>query len=464
MHKQSSIAEILAWISWFISLTLIIVLWSMWGSNKSSHIKLSMRKPFTNWLEVKNLFENTTAYAFDELPTIEYKLWNVSWCSLPSFRKNSLPKNRSASCVCLFDVWTDFLNETKNTHLDISWDNRSHFASRSLSCMSRRAPWLIEDCGEDCFIHPMILCLYINVVVFILITGYLVLTRSSGWMARLFIVLLSVAFSAGFWAMGLKSNMIYIVIFLVIAFSLTYALLQEFVDYSQGGPLETVMRQPTSLMMHWPLRPLMRGSQETQQPITVKPPPIMICAWWAFLLIFPVYTIYIAISNTTRDIMGVTVFGSLGYIAALMLQRYYWTFWYIQPNQIVTYFTEKHTEEININWKMEYRSTYLFRDYPRVVLMFGTIVTGIFVGFLSYAHGFKNSPYMSSTAIFPLTIGLALAFGPIEIWNQSEFSAALKSGTIDGMYKQLGWMDAVQVLSLSLANIIFASVVISDST
>ena len=477
MGTQTNTAEIVAWITWAVSLILIITVWSTWSSHKDSTIALSVRRPFSNWLDVRDLFRNTTQYLPAEPLLLEAQLWNASWCSLPTFRRTSTPRNRSASCVCLYNVLTLFLNDTKTSYDNISVKTRDHYASQSLSCMSNRVPWMIETCGPDCFIHPMILAMYPNIVVFLLISGYLVLTKSNGWIARGLVACLGLAFSAGFWAINLRNNIIYITIFAVIAFSLTYALLQEFKEYSSLNTSTDVSKciqqhphhQPTQLMMVWPLRPLLRAEpDETVQPpalAQMKPHPIMICAWWAFLLVFPVYTIYIAISHTTRDIMGVAIFGTVGYIIALMLQRFYWTFWYIQEKQDITYTKWQHSENIEIHWTMDYRTAYMFEDYPRAILLVGSVLSGIFLFFMSSAHALPNSPYISSIAILVLTVGLAIMFGPVEIWNQMAMHKYLHVTTIfaDDPYKPVSWIDMSQILSLSIANLVFVAVVIQDS-
>jgi len=323
----------------------------------------------------------------------------------------------------------------------------------------------------------MILTMYPNIVVFLLISGYLVLTKSNGWIARVFIACLGLAFSAGFWAINLRNNVIYIAIFVVITFSLTYALLQEFKEYSSLNTPTDVDKciqqqprpQPAQLMMVWPLRPLRAEPDPAVQPppdlTQIKPHPIMICGWWAFLLVFPVYTIYIAISHTTRDIMGVAVFGTLGYVTALMLQRFYWTFWYIQEKQNMIFTKQQHTETVEIQWTMGYRTAYVFVDYPRVVLLVGSLLTGLFLSFLSYVHGLPHSPYRSSTAIFPLTLGLAIMFGPVEVWNQMGMCKYMSTNQVlsSDPYKPVSWIDTAQLLSLSLANLVFAALVIDDS-
>jgi hypothetical protein len=472
-RPSNATAEIVAWVTWAISFILILVVWSVWSAHKDAIIPLSVRRPFTNWLDVKNLFQNTTRYTPAETSVLEALLWNVSWCSLPTYRKTSTPRNRSASCVCLFNVLTQFLNDTKTTYANISLEVRDQYGSESLRCMSNRAPWRIEECGPDCFIHPMILTLYPNIVVFLLVSGYLILTRTNGWPARGLVACLGLGFAIGFWVINLRNHVIYIAIFAVITFSLTYALLQEFQDYSGGKtppPVAKSMQPASHLMMVWPLRPLLKADPDPsttppQDLAQMKPHPVMICTWWAFLLVFPVYTIYIAISHATRDIIGVAVFGTMGYIAALMLQRYYWTFWYIQEKQSITYAKEQHGENIEIQWTLGYRTAYLFEDYPRIVLLVGTALTGVFLGVLSYAHGFSNSPFMSSTAIYLLTLGIAIMFGPVEIWNQIVMHRYLSVTQVnaDDPYKPVSWIDMSQILSLSLANIVFASVVMKDT-
>lgn len=114
-------------------------------------------------------------------------LWNLmrlSWCSYPNALPGTTPVTRSPGCQCIGNVYLRFVTETFGNGTNVRGDvvnttlaQRDKYGSDVLTCFDRRQVSRTQTCGLVCSTHSAGLMLYVNIVTFLALFGYLVFSE-----------------------------------------------------------------------------------------------------------------------------------------------------------------------------------------------------------------------------------------------------------------------------------------------
>lgn len=250
-------------------------------------------------------------------PSLLQRMMGVSWCAYPNARAGVTPTTRNSGCRCLADVYLSFVRESANMSSNVTRELRERYVGRALSCVDQRHVSRTVTCGRSCSVHPLGMMLYCNSAVFLICVTYLMFTSESvhklleGWGPTTKMV-------------TLKS--------LVLTAGLALIVPYMFDDWlgnllNMGGIILVVLNLLFSL--HEDLVPASHApvSSDGSAP-EGNPNPFVACMLVNFPIIIPAYTILLGLAGFGRDTWAVLVFGFVGGLIGLVIQRFAWTYWY----------------------------------------------------------------------------------------------------------------------------------------
>lgn len=251
-------------------------------------------------------------------PSLLRRLMGVSWCSYPSARPGVTPTTRNTGCGCLAGVYLAFVRDSANMTGNVTLELRERYVGKALSCVDQRLVSRTVTCGRSCSVHPLGMMLYCNGAVFLICVTYLMFTSESvhklleGWGPTTKMV-------------TLKS--------LVLAAGLALIVPYLFDDWlgnllNMGGIILVVLNLLFSL--HEDLVPSGHSDSLVTDPNAPEgnPNPFVSCMLVNFPIIIPAYTILLGLAGFGRDTWAVLVFGFVGGLIGLVIQRFSWTYWY----------------------------------------------------------------------------------------------------------------------------------------
>ena len=160
---------------------------------------------------------------------------------------------------------------------------------------------------------------------------------------------------------------------------------------------------------------------------TLQAHPLILCLWANIHIFFPAYTVYLAIVNNVRDIIGVSCYATVGMMLAFSMQRLFWSHWNIH-------------EDI--------RAIFSF-----FLTCCGVILT-ILLCMLMYVYHLADSPYISTIGIEVLVVVLVFTFFFVESGNHTRNRTA---------NEPFHWIEAGYFILLCTCNFIITVLSIFDS-
>lgn len=155
-----------------------------------------------------------------------HALMRTSWCSYPNALRNTTPVTRSPGCGCIGDAYRGFILETMGNNTDplrfvnTSTAVRDKYGNEVLRCFDKRQVSRTYSCGLVCSAHAGGLVLYVNIVLALGLSTYVLFSEvrtifegcssdlTEMLLLKFFIVGLAVALSTPFFVYDLQANVL----------------------------------------------------------------------------------------------------------------------------------------------------------------------------------------------------------------------------------------------------------------
>lgn len=157
-------------------------------------------------------------------------LWNLlrlSWCSYPNALPGTTPITRSPGCECIGRAYLGFIRETLGNISGSPGDiinstlaQRDKYGSEVVTCFDRRQVSRTQTCGLICSTHSAGLVLYVNIITFLALSGYLVFSEHAVvlrgctsvfaqlFILKLFLFVLAAGLASPFFVHDLEANIL----------------------------------------------------------------------------------------------------------------------------------------------------------------------------------------------------------------------------------------------------------------
>jgi hypothetical protein len=155
-----------------------------------------------------------------------YALMRTSWCSYPNALRNTTPVTRSPGCGCIGDAYRGFVMETMGNSsnpfrfVNTSVSVREKYGDEVLRCFDKRQVSRTYSCGLVCSAHPGGLVLYVNIVLVLGLTAYVLFSEvrtlfdgcssslTEMLLLKFFIVGLAAALGTPFFVYDIQANVL----------------------------------------------------------------------------------------------------------------------------------------------------------------------------------------------------------------------------------------------------------------
>jgi len=160
---------------------------------------------------------------------------------------------------------------------------------------------------------------------------------------------------------------------------------------------------------------------------TMQAHPLTLCLWANIHIFFPAYTVYLAIVNNVRDLIGVSCYAAVGMMLAFSMQRLFWSHWNIHED---------------------------VRPIYSSFLTLCNITLSVLLGMLACVYHLADSPYISTIGIEVLVVILVIAFFLVESGNHPK---------VKHVNEPFQWIEAGYFILLCMCNLAITVLSIFDS-
>lgn len=158
-------------------------------------------------------------------PSLLWNLLRLSWCSYPNALPGTTPITRSPGCACIGKAYLGFIQETAGNRSGVAVINttlaqRDKYGSEVMTCFDQRQVSRTQSCGLVCSTHSAGLVLYVNIVTFLALCGYLLFSEHAVvlngctsvfaqlFAIKLFIVILAAGLASPFFLHDVTANIL----------------------------------------------------------------------------------------------------------------------------------------------------------------------------------------------------------------------------------------------------------------
>lgn len=310
------------------ALTALPIISVSYLSNRDRDYVVTLQEPFANWGGVARFVNNVPNSPFRLNITDE--LARVAWCNEPSNRPNAGIRNRSEACACMLsraDAYILSLRQFRSTPTStllittttapntttqqpqttsaaVLFDYPAFFPPSpridALSCVFKRG--VSRQSNTSIRIHPLAIFLTLSTIILIFCLAFV---GSRFWPAHPYLTLTSIFAATAYclsilFVVSAVSNLFFACAVLLAALGTCFALREELPPVTDNG-------LPTSS-------------------------PLMACVMWSLPYITMLCTLHLALSVLLRDVAGLILVTSLGFIPGSCVQRMRWSKIFIHPS------------------------------------------------------------------------------------------------------------------------------------